>query len=282
MVPWQLALNRPRSRHSCECPFLAISSHPIIQFNNIACKLYGRWRHNDSPFWLRAGNRRIQPARPVLDLPGLQALFGQLSPGRGQHGKRGDGMEGVGVHAVDIQMVQQPGQGPVRVRAVDQAKFVSGRDHTRLQHAVIPAGAGAGLNAPGHVRDAEAHAEFPAGLAGLGDLDARGAETELVAHADALLGEADGGDVLAERAGAEAFRQVGKLAAPGRVMLEREMVHGLVRPAMAAGIALLVAGETRHGQPQGRGDRLFVDGAGFAVRPEGARLADQKVYGGVR
>lgn len=204
------------------------------------------WPRNDSRFWLRAGKRCIQPARPVLDLAGLQALFGQLSPGRGQHGKRGDGIEGIGVHTVDIQMVEQPGQGPVRVRAVDQAKFVSGRDHARLQHAVIPAGTGAGLDAPGHVREAEAHAEFPAGLAGLGDLDARGTETEQVAHADVLLGEADGGNVFAEPAGAEAFRQVGKLAAPGRVMLERVMVHGLVRPAMAAGIALRVADETGH------------------------------------
>ena len=262
---------------------MAVSSHPIIQLNNTAGICFrGERPRNDSRFWLRASKRRIQPARPVLDLPGLQALFGQVSPGWGQHGKRGDGMEGVGVHAVDIQMVEQPGQGPVRMRAVDQTKFVSGRDDARLQHAVIPAGARAGLDAPGHVREAEAHAKFPAGLASLGDLDARAAQTEQVAHADVLLGEAGGGDVLAEPAGVEAFRQGGKLAAPGRVMLERVMVHGLVRPAMAVGIALLVAEKTCHGQPQGRGDTMLVDGAGFSVRPEGACLADQKVYGGVR
>ena len=146
------------------CPLLAVSGHPIIQLNNTAgiCFRGGRPR-NDSRFWLRAGKRRIQPARPVLDLPGLQALFGQMSPGRGQHGKRGDGMEGIGVHAVYIQMVEQPGQGPVRMRAVDQAKFVSGRDHTRFQHAVIPAGASAGLDAPGHVRDAERTPSFQQG-----------------------------------------------------------------------------------------------------------------------
>src|SRR3546814_15022190 len=101
--------------------------------------------------------------------------------------------------SVEQQAVEPP-QRPVRVRARVEPRRVAGPCRPRPQHAVVPAGAAAGLHAPHHVGHAEAVVELPARLPALADFEQRGAQFEAVAEADRS----------AERRGGKGWRRTWK------------------------------------------------------------------------
>src|SRR3546814_3936555 len=110
----------------------------------------------------------------------------------------------------------------VRVRARVEPQRVAGPCRPRPQHAVVPAGAAAGLHAPHHVGHAEAVVELPARLPALADFEQRGAQFEAVAEADVVFVEAARADVLAERARHVQQRRITDVLAPGRVVVRSE------------------------------------------------------------
>lgn len=176
--------------------------------------------------------------------------------------------------------MQQARQRPRRVRTLEQAQRRARRHLAGFEHAVVPAGAGAVLHPPRHVRRGEAQVELPAGLARLGDLDEGAAQAKDVADADVRLGQAGGAEVLAEGTDPEQVRRQGRQVAPPRgVVLAGVMVHRLFRAAVMPPVALFVALESLGAQFQRPVDCVLVDRARFAVGPERSRPPDQEPDG---
>src|SRR5690606_28067315 len=146
---------------------------------------------------------------------------------------------------------------PLRLRPFRQDKPVACLGRAFLQHPVVPAGASAFLDAIGHVRPLEAGVEPPAGLASLRDLQQRAAEAPDVADADIGLSNAEGGDVLAEGR----RLRCDTLGRPCGVVVAGIMVDGLFRPAMAFGVALVVAGKAEAGDDLPPGYLRLADAA---------------------
>lgn len=141
-----------------------------------------------------------EPRSRGADRPGLRATPEAGAPAcgeRGAGGKRGSG------GPVLLALVHDRvglGDGPLRMRALDQRKLRWGCDRAGLQNAEVPAGAARLLDAGGELLDAPAAGKLPAGLARLGDLHEEAAHAEDVSDADRGFERALGREIFPEGA----------------------------------------------------------------------------------
>src|SRR5690554_671668 len=166
------------------------------------------------------------------------------------------------------------------MRSRCQPQRVSGAGPAGLQHPVVPAGAAGVLHQACHAGYAETVVELPARLPALADLQQGSAQLEPVAQAHVGLGEAARAEVLAE--GTRGFQQWQRpqFRTPGGVVVERVVVDSLVRPAVHAAVALLVAGQAELADRDRAVQRALVDRAHAARPGVGAGNAgQQRIHG---
>src|SRR5690606_23249481 len=152
----------------------------------------------------------------------------------------------------------------------------AGRGHgAGREHPQVPAAAGGGDHAGPDVATAGVEGELVARRPGLADLHERLAPAEHVAEQDVALGQPGQGDVLAQVADVEGEA----LVPPGRVVVDRVDVDGLVGPAVDPQVGLAVAGQVGRAELELRGvDPGLGDGAAHdaaAPAPERSGTADE-------
>src|SRR5690606_21773386 len=221
-----------------------------------------------------AGRRAVDAAAPVLDLARRQPALDQPAPRRHQRQLQ-DLPEQVRIEHAGGQQPRQAPERPGGAGPFQQHQGVACAGAARLDHAVVPAGAAGVLYLARHVGYAEAVVELPAGLAALADLQHGRAQREPVAEADRVLVQAAAAQVLAEGAGRVEHGPVAELGAPRGVVVEGIVVHRLVRAAVHARIALLVAGDAERADFHRAWPRRLGDGAPAARARVGHGLAGQ-------
>lgn len=141
----------------------------------------------------------------------------------------------------------------------------------------------------GHVSEAEAFVEFPAGLTRLAYFKQRRSRAPQVADADVSFGQAFRRDVLPERARlfensvpygftAVPVGLLRKFGPPVGIMIEWVMVDRLVRPAMMFRIGLLVPNQTERSDFNWLCDLFLVNRARLAAREGLDTTAQQRPY----
>jgi len=204
-------------------------------------------------------------------LAGLQPRAEQPAPRVGQR-QRQDLLQQRRLAVAVADGTQQARQRPVRVWLRDTHDRVASLHPSRFQHAQVPARAQGALHSGGHVRHAETVVELPARLAALADLEQDTADLPPIADAHVGLVHPIDAEVLAEGARPIQPGRAGQHLAPMRIVRPGVAMHRLVRPAVDAPVALLVAGQPFGPRIDGArqrdlGDRAAAAGTGAGHRP---------------
>ena len=140
-------------------------------------------------------------------------------------------------------------------QARDQLERRIAGDFPPGDHPIQPAGLPAVLHQLSHVIDRKMKVELEARRARLGDLDQRLAPAKDIANVDVLFGEPGGGEVFAERRGAEPIGLLGEFTDPVGIVFARIMTQRAVRPAVDFLLRLLVPIETEIAELMERSER---------------------------
>ena len=147
--------------------------------------------------------------------------------------------------------------GPIRERAVEEGERVSGLDMAVAENPEVEAGEAVCLDSGGEVLHLPTAGEFPAGLAGLGDLDFCFTKAVAVADAGFRFKESFEREIFAESAVGEIRDREG--VAPVGVMFGGVNADGFLGTAVVFAIRLFIAAEAFVAEPAGFGLGFLVE-----------------------
>ena len=183
-----------------------------------------------------------------------------LAPGGREGVDSEEAANGGGVWASVENQVEHFGDGNAIFVLGERFDGFAGMDEAFFLDGEVDAGLAGFEKGFDHACILESKAELVAGETGLGDDEACGADTELVADVDEILGHSFGREVFAERTWGKAATELGL---PAVVVFGGVGVDGLIGAAVNGEVGLGVAVEVETSQDDGVRHGVFEDAGGY-------------------